>query len=247
VTGGGAVIQETRLWDTDAQVTRSMRTKEQAHDYRYFPEPDLVPLELSDAFITDIRATLPELPAARRARFVEQLGLSAYDADVLTADRRLADYYEQALHVAAPEPGAAAGAAKLLANWVITELLGRLHANGTAIADSPVAPDHVGKLVGMIRAGAISGKIGKTVMDEMFATGKDPAAIVKDKGLAQISDTAVIEKFCAEAIAENPKAIEEYRGGKERALGSLVGAVMKKSRGQANPQLVNQILKEKLS
>lgn len=246
ITGGGTVVQETRLWDATTATSRSMRSKEMAHDYRYFPEPDLVPLELSDEFIAAIRATLPELPAQRRERFVTSLGLSEYDAAVLTAERSLADFYETALKEAAAAANQAA-AAKPVANWVSTELLGRLNASGTPISGSPVSAAHLGKLVGLILKGTISGKIAKTVFDEMMASGAEPEQIVKEKGLVQISDESAIVKFCEEAIAENPKAVEDYKTGNERALGSLVGVVMKKSKGKANPQLANKILKEKLS
>ena len=237
---GGKVVQETRLWNADTKTSHPMRSKEEAHDYRYFPEPDLVPVELSDAFVEDVRQQLPELPVARRERFVAQLGLPAYDAGILSASRQLADYYETALK-------GVPGGAKPLANWVMTELLGRLNVAGKDIGQSPVAPGHMGKLVALIQEGAISGKIAKTVFDEMFASGKDPAEIVKEKNLAQISDESALAKFCDEAIAENPKAVEEFKAGKERAIGALVGAVMKKSRGQANPGLVNKILKEKMA
>lgn len=246
VTSGGAVVQETRLWDAATCTSRSMRSKEMAHDYRYFPEPDLVPLELSDEFVTAVRATLPELPAARRERFVAVLGLSEYDASVLTAEQPLADFYETALKTAASAADQAA-AAKPVANWVSTELLGRLNAAGTHITASPVSAAHLGKLVGLILKGTISGKIAKTVFDEMIASGAEPEQIVKDKGLVQISDEGAIVKFCEEAIAENPKAVEDFKSGNERALGSLVGVVMKKSKGKANPQLANKVLKEKLS
>lgn len=241
VQSGGKVVQETRLWDADSKTSRPMRTKEEAHDYRYFPEPDLVPLALDNNFIESLRASLPELPEARRTRFTEKLGLSPYDAAVLTADKALADYYEVAL------ASAGASAAKTLANWASSELLGRLNAAGKAISGSPVPPENLGRLVVLIIDGTISGKIAKTVFDEMFSSGKAPDEIVKEKGLVQISDEGALAKYCEEAIAENPKAVEEFKSGKERAIGALVGAVMKKSRGQANPQLVNKILKDKLS
>lgn len=240
VSGGGKVVQETRLWDADAGVSRSMRSKEEAHDYRYFPEPDLVPMELGETYIEDIRKNLPELPEARKHRFVEKLELPAYDAEVLSSDRRLADYYETALKEVP-------GGAKPLSNWVMTELLGRLNAAGKDISQSPVPAQHMGQLVALIQKGTISGRIGKTVFDEMFAAGTSPETIVREKNLVQISDEGALAKFCDEAIAENSKAVEEYRSGKERAIGSLVGAVMKKSKGQANPAMVNKILKEKLS
>jgi aspartyl-tRNA(Asn)/glutamyl-tRNA(Gln) amidotransferase subunit B len=245
VSSGGTIIQETRLWDADATITRPMRTKEQAHDYRYFPDPDLVPLELSEAFIADIKKTIPELPEVRRQRFITTLGLSEYDANVLTADKALADYYEKALERIG-SAGERSASAKLLTNWVTTELLGRLNAAGKTIQESPVTPENLGSLADLIQKGTISGKIAKTVFDEMFSTGRTAEDIVKEKGLVQISDESALAKFCEEAIAENAKAVEEYKAGKERAIGSLVGAVMKKTKGQANPQLVNKILKEQL-
>ncbi|MHB9154429.1 MAG: Asp-tRNA(Asn)/Glu-tRNA(Gln) amidotransferase subunit GatB [Endomicrobiales bacterium] len=246
VTSGGTVVQETRLWDADAKVSRSMRTKEQAHDYRYFPEPDLVPLELNAPFIEPLRQSLPELPDARHKRLIGELGLTEYDARVIVSDKALGDYYEKAL--AEAKKSADQGAvAKLLSNWLTSELLGRLNAAGKTLPDSPVAPENLGRLVVLIARGTISGKIAKTVFDEMVSTDRAPEEIVKEKNLVQISDETALAKFCDEAIAENPGAVEEYKAGKERAVGSLVGAVMKKSRGQANPQLVNKILKEKLS
>jgi len=247
VTSGGKIVQETRLWDADAGVSRSMRTKEEAHDYRYFPEPDLVPLELSDNFVEDIRAGLPELPEARKMRFISVFGLSEYDADVVTSTKSLAGFFEEAVREALQEGFAPASTAKPIVNWVVTELLGRLNAAGKTISESPVIPKDLAGLVMLIQKDIISGKMAKTVFDEMFATGNKPDGIIKEKGLVQISDQLTIAKFCDEAIAENPKAVEEYRAGKERAVGAIVGTVMKKTKGQANPQLVNKILKEKLS
>ncbi len=245
VSSGGKIIQETRLFDATAGVTRSMRTKEQAHDYRYFPEPDLVPMELGSELITRLKAQIPELPKARRERFTSALGLSPYDAGVLTADKALADYYEAALKKI---PGAIAPetTAKTLANWLTTELLGRLNASGTPLSASPVSPENLAGLVALIAKETISGKIGKTVFEEMMASGRAPEDIVKEKGLVQISDEGALAKICDEVIAENPKAAGEVKAGNERAIGALVGAVMKKSRGQANPQLVNKLLKQKL-
>ncbi|OGS02026.1 MAG: aspartyl/glutamyl-tRNA amidotransferase subunit B [Elusimicrobia bacterium RIFOXYB12_FULL_50_12] len=239
LSAGGKIIQETRLWDAGLGETRSMRVKEEAHDYRYFPEPDLVPIELDEKYVSAVKAGLPELPEARSNRFAAELGLSEYDASVLTSEKPLADYFEAAL----PEKDAA----KLTANWVISELLGRLNASGTNINTSPVGPENLRGLLKLIQNGTISGKIAKTVFDDMFNTGKNAGTIVEEKGLTQISDEAALAKLCGEAIAETPKAVEEYRSGKERALGSLVGVVMKKTQGKANPGLVNKILKEKLS
>ncbi len=246
VASGGRVMQETRLWDTDTQTSRSMRTKEEAHDYRYFPEPDLVPLELEESFLETIKRSIPELPEARKIRFVQELGLTDYDAGIITASRRLADFYETAL-TSAGKSVDKVQAAKPLANWLMTELMGRLNASKKTIEESPVSPEHLAGLIVLIQNGTISGKIAKTVFDDMAGSGKAPEEIVKEKGLVQISDESAIVKLCEEAIAENPKAVEEFKSGKERALGALVGAVMKKSKGQANPPLVNKILKEKLA
>jgi aspartyl-tRNA(Asn)/glutamyl-tRNA(Gln) amidotransferase subunit B len=245
ISGGGKVVQETRLWDAEKKESRSMRSKEQAHDYRYFPEPDLVPVELDEEYISNIRKTLPELPETRKQRFVSALALSDYDADILTGDKTLADYYESALE-SASKKAARETAAKPLANWVTSELMGRLNAAGKNISQTPVSSQDIAALVCLIVDGTISGKIAKTVFDEMFSSGKAPADIVKEKGLVQISDEGAIAKLCDEAIKENSKAVAEFKAGKAQALGSLVGAVMKKSQGKANPQLANKILAEKL-
>ncbi|MBN1823893.1 MAG: Asp-tRNA(Asn)/Glu-tRNA(Gln) amidotransferase subunit GatB [Endomicrobiales bacterium] len=246
LSGGGKVVQETRLWDADKGASHSMRTKEEAHDYRYFPEPDLVPLELEKKFIDDISKEIPELPEAKKRRYIEALGLSKYDTNVLTADKKLADYFEAALASAA-KGKSAKDFAKPVSNWAANELLGRLNAEGKNVLSSPVKPEHLGELVSVIQAGTISGKIAKTVFEEMFRSGRTPSEIIKEKGLVQISDEGAILKFCDEAIAENKKAVDEFRAGKTQALGALVGFVMKKSQGKANPQMVNKILKDKLS
>ncbi|MBI3291797.1 MAG: Asp-tRNA(Asn)/Glu-tRNA(Gln) amidotransferase subunit GatB, partial [Elusimicrobia bacterium] len=243
---GGRVVQETRLWDAKRQVTESLRSKEEAHDYRYFPEPDLVPLRLSPDVIDPIRQALPELPTARRARFVNQYGLSNYDASVLTADKALADYYEAALRAVSSGKELSADTAKTVTNWVTTELLGRLNVAGKPITESPVSPQHIGALVGLLQQGTISGKIAKEVFTECFTTGAAPEQIVKTRGLVQVSDPQVVSRWIEEVIQEQSKMAEEYRGGKEQALGALVGAIMKKSQGKANPQLVNRLLKERL-
>jgi aspartyl-tRNA(Asn)/glutamyl-tRNA(Gln) amidotransferase subunit B len=237
----GRIIQETRLWDDARQVTVSMRSKEQAHDYRYFPEPDLVPIQLDDAFLDRIRVSLPELPDRKKQRFMADLKLSDYDAGVLVADRPLADYFEAAITVAGPE------AAKPVCNWIATELFGRLNAAGKPITESPMSPKHLAELVGLVQKGTISGKTAKDVFAEMFETGGTADAIVKAKGLLQVGDESTIGVWCDEAIFEMPKAVAEYKAGKERAIGSLVGLVMKKSQGKANAQLANQILAQKLA
>jgi aspartyl-tRNA(Asn)/glutamyl-tRNA(Gln) amidotransferase subunit B len=243
---GGKIVQETRLYDAAKGTTHSMRSKEEAHDYRYFPEPDLVPLELSDDFVDNIRKELPELAGNRTGRLISELGLSEYDAGVITSDKALADFYEKAL-AAASKAGDLKPAAKPVANWLLNELLGRLNAEGKTIGNSPVTAENLGRLVAAVLDNTISGKIAKTVFDEMVISGGKPADIIKEKGLVQITDESAIGKFCDDAIAENPKAVAEYKAGNERAAGSLVGAVMKKSQGKANPQIVNKLLKEKLS
>jgi aspartyl-tRNA(Asn)/glutamyl-tRNA(Gln) amidotransferase subunit B len=235
---GGAVAQETRLFNPDTGETATMRSKEQAHDYRYFPEPDLAPLRIADAWLDEIRSRMPELPTRKRARFMENYGLSAYDADVLTASRAIAEYYERVAE--------AAGDHKAAANWVMGDLMGALHAGGLEIADSPVAPERLGELVGLIRKGGISGKIAKEVFVKMFAGGGPAAAIVEREGLRQISDTGALEQIVDQVLQQNIKQVEQYKSGKATVLGFLVGQVMKASRGQANPAVVNDLLKKKL-
>jgi aspartyl-tRNA(Asn)/glutamyl-tRNA(Gln) amidotransferase subunit B len=233
---GGTVEQETRLFDPAKGETRSMRSKEEAHDYRYFPDPDLLPLELEDAFIREIEAQLPELPDAKQRRFVEAYGLSAYDAGVLVAERASADFFEAATEGRDP---------KLVANWVITELFGALNRMGQSIEASPVAAASLGRLVDLVADGTISGRIAKDVFAEMLASGADPAAIVARQGLAQISDAAAIERIAFEIIAANPGQVASYKKN-PKALGWFVGQVMKATRGQANPQMVNEVLRRRL-
>ena len=235
---GGTIAQETRLFSPDTGETAAMRSKEHAHDYRYFPEPDLAPLRISDAWLNEIRSRMPELPAPKRARFMESYGLSAYDADVLTASRAIAEYYEKA--------AAAAGDPKSAANWVMGDLMGALNAEGRAIADSPVAPERLGELVALIGKGEISGKIAKEVFAKMFSSGDTAAAIVAREGLQQISDAGALERIVDQVLQQNSKQVEQYKSGKTTVLGFLVGQVMKASRGQANPGVVNDLLKKKL-
>ena len=256
VSGGVKVIQETRLWNADKKESSPMRTKEEAHDYRYFPEPDLVPLELDGKFIDKIRTTIPELPEKRKERFVKELGISEYDAGVLTADKQTADFFESALRSyqemldgkELPELADKISATKVLANWITVGLFGFLNAAKKTIAESPIPPNYLGILTYHFRKGTISGNIVKNkIIPKMFTTGKSPEEIIKEDGLVQIEDEGAISKLCEEAIKENPKAAEQYKAGKAHAIGALVGAVMKKSQGKANPSLVNKILKEKLS
>ena len=238
IESGGKVTQETRLWDERAQATRVMRSKEEAHDYRYFPEPDLPPLEVTAEFVERVRAEMPELPESRRGRFVEEFGLPFSDAAQLTSERTLADYYERAAR-ASDNPRAAA-------NWIRSELLRELEAAGRRADESPVAPEELGALVRLIDSGQISGKQGKDVLVEMFRTGKPAGTIVAEQGLAQVSDRGEIERVADEVIAASPKQLEQYRAGKESLVGFFVGQVMKASGGKANPKLVNEVLREKL-
>lgn len=236
---GGRLVQETRLWDDRMSETRPMRSKEEAHDYRYFPEPDLPPLVVTKEFIEDVRAVLPELPGPRAKRFAKQFGLSYADASQLTADRSLADYYESAVK-------ASGGNARATANWLRSELLRELENAGLAADKSPVPATELGALVRLIDEGTISGKQAKDVLVEMFGTGKSAAAIVHERGLIQVSDTGEIDRVIDEVIAANPKQLEQYRGGKETLFGFFVGQVMKASKGKANPKIVNERLGKKL-
>jgi len=237
VEAGGTVEQETRLFDPNRGETRSMRSKEEAHDYRYFPDPDLLPLDLAEDEIEGWRATLPELPDAKRARFASDYGLSAYDASVLVAERETAEYFEKVAAAADP---------KLAANWVIVELFARLNKADTPISEGPVSAEALSGLIGLITDNTISGKIAKDVFDEMFETGRDAAAIVEEKGLKQITDTGAIEAIVDEIIAANPDNVAAYRGDQAKLIGWFVGQVMKQTQGKANPKLVNELLKKKL-
>jgi len=236
---GEAVVQETRLYDSDSDTTRSMRGKEEAHDYRYFPDPDLVPLVIDEAWIAASRTDLPELPAAKQQRFITELGLPAYDAEVLSADRRLADYFEACV--------AQAGDAKACANWVMGEVQRKLNETGSAISDAPLTPPALAGLLARIADGTISGKIAKTVFEKMWTSGQAADEIIEAEGLKQVSDTGALEAIIDEVIAANLGQVEQYRAGQEKLLGFFVGQVMKASQGKANPGLVNQLLKQKLS
>lgn len=234
---GGEIVQETRLFDPGKGETRSMRSKEDAHDYRYFPDPDLLPLVVEQAFVDEMKTTLPELPDVKKNRLMQGFGLKAYDAGVLVAEKETAAYYEKVVATADP---------KLAANWVISELFGRLNKAGKDITESPVTPENLASLIGLISDNTISGKIAKDVFDEMFETGKDAKDIVEEKGLKQITDTGAIEAIVDDIIANNPGQVEQYRGGKTGLIGWFVGQVMKATQGKANPGAVNQILKAKL-
>ena len=235
---GGEVVQETRLFDTERGVTRVMRSKEEAHDYRYFPDPDLPPLVLDEAMIERIRAELPELPDAKRARYVAALGLSNDDAGVLVAEQETAAFFEAV---------AAGREAKTVANWVMGDFFAQLNRAGLEVAESPVSAAQLGALLDLVAAGTISGRIAKQVFETMFKSGEDAAHIVARDGLRQVSDTGAIEAMIDQVIADNPDRAAEVRGGKDKLVGWFVGQVMKASGGKANPQLVNQMLKDKLT
>ncbi len=234
---GGSINQETRLWDPVRLETRSMRSKEEAHDYRYFPDPDLLPLEFEQSWIDEIKQTLPELPDEKKHRFMNDFGLSAYDASVLIAERARADYYETVANGRDP---------KLAANWVINELLGILNKNDKTLSDSPISARQLGGLIDLISDGTISGKIAKDVFAHMYKSGKNAEIIVEEKGLKQVTDTKAIENLIDQVIDENPENVEKYKNGKDKLFGFFVGQVMKKSQGKANPAAVNKILKDKL-
>ncbi|MCC6490259.1 MAG: Asp-tRNA(Asn)/Glu-tRNA(Gln) amidotransferase subunit GatB [Candidatus Hydrogenedentes bacterium] len=237
--GGGKVVQETRGWDADKGITFSQRAKESAHDYRYFPEPDLVPLVVDEAWESRIGATLPELPRARKARFVSQYQLSEYDAGVLTAERPMADYYETTVKCGAP--------AKPAANWIMGDLQALLTEHKLEIAACKVTPENLASMIALIEDGTISGKIAKDLLPELFDSGKSAKALVEEKGLVQISDTGELEAVAREIIASNPGPVADFRGGKEKALGFLVGQMMKATKGKANPQMANDIIRKELA
>jgi aspartyl-tRNA(Asn)/glutamyl-tRNA(Gln) amidotransferase subunit B len=239
IEGGGRVVQETRLYNPDLDETFSMRSKEEAHDYRYFPEPDLLPLKIAPEWLEQVRAKMPELPADKRRRFLEVYGLNEYDAGVLTSSRALAEYYEQAAEVS--------GAPKLAANWTMVELAALLKAANLEIENSPVTAERLGELVALVAKNELTGKLAKEVLPKMFATGDTAAQIVEREGLKAISDTGEIEKAIDAIIAANPKQVEQYRAGKTAVIGFFVGQLMKATRGQVNPQTATGILKQKLA
>lgn len=234
---GGKVSQETRLFDADTGETRAMRSKEDAYDYRYFPDPDLLPVCLEQERIDKIKASMPELPEAKIKRYVSSLGLSEYDAEVLAGDREVADYFEAA---------SAGRSAKIVANWITSELFGLLNKSNISLLDCKVKPEHIGELVGLIESDIISGKIAKNVFETMFETGRSPKAIVEEKGLVQVSDSSELQGVIAEVIKENLSSVAEYKSGKDKLFGFFVGQVMKKTGGRANPAIVNDLLKEAL-
>jgi aspartyl-tRNA(Asn)/glutamyl-tRNA(Gln) amidotransferase subunit B len=242
IDAGGKVVQETRLYDPDKGETRSMRAKEEANDYRYFPDPDLLPLELGERFIEEVRAGLPELPDQKAERFAIEYGLSAYDAGVLTASRELAAYYEEVAG-----KGASPAYAKLAANWVMGELAAALNKEGLDISAGKLPAARLSGLLRRIEDGTVSGKLAKEVFEAMWASGADADAVIEERGLRQITDTSAIERAIDEVMAKNPEQLAQYRGGKDKLFGFFVGQVMKATQGKANPGQLNEILKRKLA
>ena len=239
LNAGQTIKQETMLWDDASGTTQPMRSNEQAHDYRYMPEPDLAPLHITDEWLERVKSEMPEMPRAKRARFTGDLGLSQYDAEVLTQSPEIARYFESAIEGFSNYKG--------VANWICNELLGRLNASGQSISDAKVAPAQLRGLVKLIDDGVISGKIAKEVFDAMLESGADAETVVEEKGLKQMSDTGELEAICRAVIEKSPKILEDYRAGKDKAFGAFVGGVMKETRGKANPSLVNEILRKVLS
>ncbi|WP_126172238.1 Asp-tRNA(Asn)/Glu-tRNA(Gln) amidotransferase subunit GatB [Altericroceibacterium xinjiangense] len=247
IEDGGSIVQETRLFDPGTGTTRSMRSKEDAHDYRYFPDPDLLPLELEEEFLDECRASLPELPDAKRRRYEQDLGLSPYNAAVLTAEVETARWFERLLgETAKAQDKQPADVAKQAANWLISDLFGALNKAGLELDNSPVTPEKGGELLALVGAGTISGSISKQVLETMIETGDNAAAIVDREGLKQESDTGAIEAKIDEVMAANPDKVAEYRGGKDKLFGFFVGQTMKAMQGKGNPQVVNELLKQKL-
>jgi len=236
--GGEKIVQETRLWDANEGITVSMRGKEEAHDYRYFPDPDLVPLKIDEGWVDEIRKSLPELPGEKKDRFVRQYQIPEYDAEILTSTKAMANYYEECVRLL-PEP-------KTVSNWMMGDLLKELKRDEREIDQCPVTPRHLSEMLSMVKAGTISGKIAKDVFEEMYQTGERPETIVKEKGWNQILDEGEIERAISKAMETNPKQVEDYRNGKDKLFGFFVGEVMKQTQGKANPKLVNDILKKKL-
>ncbi len=239
IEAGGSIVQETRLYDPDRDETRSMRGKEDAHDYRYFPDPDLLPIRISETTIEDIGARLPELPGAKRNRFIETYALSPEDADALSHERATADYYERVV--------AAAGDAKLAANWVTGELFGALNRSNLDLATSPVAAESLGRLLARIKDATVSGKIAKQIFETMWETGREADDIIDAEGLRQVTDDAAIEPLVDQVLSDNPEQIAQFKAGKDKVFGFFVGQVMKLSKGKANPAQVNELLRRKLT
>jgi aspartyl-tRNA(Asn)/glutamyl-tRNA(Gln) amidotransferase subunit B len=235
IEDGGDIDQETRLFDPDRGETRSMRSKEDSHDYRYFPDPDLPPLVLDTNYIAEIKSRMPELPDAKRSRFVNELGLTEYDANVIAADKSSAAYFEKAAEKAEP---------KLVANWVMGEVFGRLNKDGLSIVEANVAPEELAALVVMIQDGKISGRQAKEAFEKMWSEGMGALAVIQELGLEQISDDGAIKEMVASVIFANPDKVAEFKAGKTQLLGFFVGQVMKASKGKANPKAVNAILQE---
>ncbi len=235
---GGEIVQETRLWDDTQGVTLPMRSKEEAHDYRYFPDPDLVAIHVDDAWIKDVESTLPELPLEKRERFIREYEIPAYDAGVLTAGKPLAEYYEAVVKVC--------GKPKPAANWVMGDLLRFLNEDKGDIHTCPVSAEALGDMIRLIEEGTISGKMAKDLIQEMYRTGKPPRTIIEEKGMVQITDESTLVQVIDEIIAANPNQLEQYRSGKDKLFGYFVGQVMKATQGKANPQLINELLKKKL-
>jgi aspartyl-tRNA(Asn)/glutamyl-tRNA(Gln) amidotransferase subunit B len=245
--GGGRIVQETRLFDPDQGVTRSMRSKEDAHDYRYFPDPDLLPLQLTEEFVRECEASLPELPDAKRARYEGVLGLTPYNAAVITADVETARWFEALLAESAKAQGKPeSDVARAASNWFTSDLFGALNRLGRTIADSPVSPVQCGDLLALVADGTLSGSLAKQVFEIMLETGDDPAKIVEERGLRQTSDTGAIEAVIAEIMAANADKVAEYRGGKDKLFGFFVGQTMKAMAGKTNPGVVNELLKKAL-
>ncbi|WP_339268048.1 Asp-tRNA(Asn)/Glu-tRNA(Gln) amidotransferase subunit GatB [Paenibacillus sp. FSL W8-0187] len=236
---GGVIVQETRRWDEAQAKTFSMRGKEQAHDYRYFPDPDLVSVHISEEWKEAIRATIPELPDARKARYASEYGLPEYDAAVITSSKLLADFFEDSLNYTKD--------AKSISNWIMGDLLGYLNSNNLELSEVKITGQGLGEMIGLIEKGTISSKIAKTVFKEMLESGKLPAQIVEEKGLVQISDEGAIKRIVEQVVANNPQSVEDYKAGKQKAIGFLVGQVMKESKGKANPALANKLLVEVLN
>lgn len=236
---GNSVVQETRRWDEAQGKTLTMRSKEQAHDYRYFPDPDLVSLHIDDEWKARVRASIPELPDARKRRYVSEYGLPSYDAEVITSSIKLADFFEESLNFTKD--------AKAVSNWIMGDLLGYLNANSLELADVKITGKGLGEMIGLMEKGTISSKIAKTVFKSMLETGKDPQTIVEEQGLVQISDEGAIKAVVDQIVSNNPQSVADYKAGKEKAVGFLVGQVMKETKGKANPGLVNKLIIERLN